>query len=273
MTRRRPAPSLTGSCSAAAVTGCRRAYAPRSGVLPARHHAGERQPPLGRRTLGSVQRDAGYEPLLEARNLRVVLGGVAVLEGVDLALRPGDAVWLEGPNGAGKTTLLRALAGLIGSSGDVFVGGHRVGGEAARAQLRFVPDSAPLYEDLSVREHAELLGRVSGRPGADAAALDWCGRFGLDDRLDHYPSALSRGMRQKLILAVALGGAPPLLLLDEPLNALDVDAQGLLLAGLRDHAADGGAVLVSGHQADVSKRWSGRRLRLEAGRATPPAAR
>ncbi len=217
----------------------------------------------------AVNRDASNESLLEVHGLGVKLGGVAILDGLDLTLMPGDAVWLEGPNGAGKTTLLRALAGLIQSAGDVHVRGARVGGEAARAQLRFVPDSAPLYEDLSVREHALLLGRVAGREGADEAALGWCERFGLGDRLDHYPSALSRGMRQKLVLAVALGGAPPLLLLDEPLNALDTEAQARLLEGLADHAAAGGAVLVSGHQADVAERWPGRRIRLEAGQALP----
>ena len=220
-----------------------------------------------------MSRNGDTEALLEVRDLHVALGGVVILEGLDLTLRAGDAVWLEGPNGAGKTTLLRALAGLIPSSGDLFVRGHRVGGEAARAQLRFVPDSAPLYEDLSVREHAQLLGRVSGRSGADAAALEWCGRFGLGDRLDHYPGALSRGMRQKLVLAVALGGAPPLLLLDEPLNALDADSQARLLTGLSDHAAHGGAVLVSGHQADVAERWRGRRVQLEGGRTMPRAGR
>ena len=214
-----------------------------------------------------MNRDGTNGPLLEARGLGVTLGGVSVLDGLDLTLSAGDAVWLEGPNGAGKTTLLRALAGLIESDGDVFVGGARVGGEAARALLRFVPDSAPLYEDLSVREHAVLLGRVSGRDGADTAALAWCERFGLADRFDHYPAALSRGMRQKLALAVALGGAPPLLLLDEPLNALDAEAQADLLTGLAAHAAAGGAVLVSGHQSDVAARWPGSRLRLASGRA------
>ncbi len=214
-----------------------------------------------------MNRDGTNGPLLEARGLGVTLGGVSVLDGLDLTLSAGDAVWLEGPNGAGKTTLLRALAGLIESAGDVFVGGTRVGGEAARALLRFVPDSAPLYEDLSVREHAVLLGRVSGRAGADTAALAWCERFGLADRFDHYPAALSRGMRQKLALAVALGGAPPLLLLDEPLNALDAEAQTDLLTGLAAHAAAGGAVLVSGHQSDVAARWPGSRLRLASGRA------
>ncbi len=210
------------------------------------------------------------ERVLEVRDLSVTLGGSRVLDGLDLSLAPGDAVWLEGANGAGKTTLLRALAGLIQSDGDVFVKGERAGTSAARALSRFVPDTAPLYEDLSVREHATLLGRVSGRAGADAAALEWCERLGLAERIDHYPAALSRGMRQKLALAVALGGAPPLLLLDEPLNALDSESRELLLAGLTAHAASGGAVLASGHQSDVALRWPGRRLRLEGGVALPP---
>jgi ABC-type multidrug transport system ATPase subunit len=216
-----------------------------------------------------VARDAAREPLLEARGLGVRLAGTVVLEGIDLLVRAGDAWWVEGPNGAGKTTLLRSLAGLIASEGDVRIRGALVGGQAARALLRFVPDSTPLYEDLSVREHAVLLGRVSGRAGAGEAALAWCERFGLTARLDDYPSVLSRGMRQKLVLAVALAAAPPLLLLDEPLNALDAEAQAQVLTGLAAHAAAGGAVVASGHQADVALRWPGRRLRLDAGRALP----
>lgn len=213
--------------------------------------------------------DRGAAPLLEARDLRVTLGGAVILDGLDLRLDAGAAVWLEGPNGAGKTTLLRALAGLLASDGDVFVSGARAGSQAARAHLRLVPDSAPLYEDLSAGEHARLLGRIAGRDGADTAALAWCERFGLGDRLDHYPAALSRGMRQKLALAIALGGAPPLLLLDEPFNALDADAGTALLAGLADHANAGGAVLVSGHQADMAARWPGTHRRLQAGRWAP----
>ncbi|CAN5742548.1 ABC transporter ATP-binding protein [soil metagenome] len=211
---------------------------------------------------------AATEPLLDVRGLRVALSGAVILDGVDLILRPGELAWLEGPNGAGKTTLLRALAGLISADGEVRVVGATAGTSAARAQLRLVPDIAPLYEDLTVREHAEFLGRVSGRRDADAQATRWCETFGLSEQFDQYPGTLSRGMRQKLALAVALGGAPPLLLLDEPFNALDADAQEHLLAGLVAHAAEGGAALLSGHQQDVADRWPGRRLRLEGGHLT-----
>jgi ABC-2 type transport system ATP-binding protein len=212
------------------------------------------------------------DPLLAASDVRVALSGAVVIDGIDLTLRPGELVWLEGPNGAGKTTLLRALAGLIASDGDVSILGAAAGTAAARARLRFVPDLAPLYEDLTVREHAGFLGRVSGVRRADELALSWCERFGLSEQLDQYPGTLSRGMRQKLALAIALGGAPPLLLLDEPFNALDADAQERLLEGLVAHAAEGGAALLSGHQLDVAERWPGRRLRLEAGSFTPAAA-
>jgi ABC-2 type transport system ATP-binding protein len=212
------------------------------------------------------------DPLLAAADLRVTLAGAVILDGVDLTLRPGDIAWLEGPNGAGKTTLLRALAGLIAAVGDVRILGAAAGTAAARARLRFVPDIAPLYEDLTVREHAGFLGRVSGVRDADALALSWCERFGLTEQLDQYPGTLSRGMRQKLALAVALGGAPPLLLLDEPFNALDAASQDRLLEGLVAHAADGCAALLSGHQLDIAGRWPGPRLRLEGGHLTPARA-
>lgn len=204
-------------------------------------------------------------PTLLVRALRVRLSGAVIIEDLDLELAAGEALWLEGPNGAGKTTLLRALAGLVDADGEIRVEGQRVGQQPTLGRYRFVPDAPPLFEDLSVREHAELLGRLSGRAGADAEALAWCERFGLSERLDHYPGALSRGMRQKVSLAVALAGAPALLLLDEPFNALDSDAQSLLLEALQAHATSGRCVIVSGHQADLAARWQGRRARLEAG--------
>jgi ABC-2 type transport system ATP-binding protein len=212
--------------------------------------------------------DAGPPPLLAAHGLRVRIAGTPILDDVDLELAPGDLVWLEGPNGAGKTTLLRALAGLVAVDGDVRIQGAHAGSAAARVRTRLVPDTAPLYEDLTVGEHARFLGRVGGAPGADDRSLAWCERFGLAERLDHYPGALSRGMRQKLALALAFGSAPPLLLLDEPFNALDAEAQSVLLEALREHAAAGGAALLSGHQLDVAERWPGRRLRLSGGRLT-----
>jgi ABC-2 type transport system ATP-binding protein len=205
-------------------------------------------------------------PLLAVQALRVTIAGTPVLDGIDLELTPGDLVWLEGPNGAGKTTLLRALAGLVAAEGEVRVLGAYAGATAARARTRLVPDTAPLYEDLTVAEHARLLGRVGGVAGADERSLALCERFGLAERLDHYPGALSRGMRQKLALALAFGGAPPLLLLDEPFNALDEEAQTTLVDALSEHAAAGGAALLSGHQLDVAARWPGRRLRLQDGR-------
>lgn len=213
-----------------------------------------------------METTTGTTPILSTRALRVRLGGATIIEALDLDLHAGEALWLEGPNGAGKTTLLRALAGLVSGDGDVHVEGVRVGAQAAVGRYRLVPDTPPLYEDLSVREHAELLGRVSGRAGADVEALRWCHRFALEERLDHYPDALSRGMRQKLSLAIALAGAPALLLLDEPFNALDADAQTLLLEALEEHSAAGRCAIVSGHQVDLAVRWHGRRARLAAGR-------
>lgn len=206
-------------------------------------------------------------PPLSITDLGVTLGGMVVLESVDAEVRPGERWWLQGANGAGKSTLLSCIIGAVQtSSGRVEVFGQTPDRLEARSRIGYLPDEPPLYDDLTLTEQAVLLPRLRGKPQATEAVMDWYRRFGLGERLEGYPGALSRGMRQKAALSVLLGVAPSLLLLDEPLNALDAEAQGLLLQGLAEHAAAGGSVVLSGHQLDLDQSWVGGRWRLADGR-------
>lgn len=205
---------------------------------------------------------------LNVTGLGVRLGGVTIVEEVTFSLVPGDLALLIGPNGAGKSTLLRSLVGLLPSSGDVEIGGHYPSSLAARSTFVFVPDEPALYEDLTLEEHARFTALVYQSPEAEARALEWLERFGLEARLGEFPGTHSRGMRQKLSLALALGLALPLTLLDEPFNGLDVDAQERLAAGLVQRAQDGGVVLLTGHQRELDALLGARVLELDGGHLT-----
>jgi sulfonate transport system ATP-binding protein len=153
---------------------------------------------------------------IEARNLARRYGGREVLRGVDLEIFPGEFLAVVGASGCGKTTLLRLIAGLEEpSSGAVIQDGGAVDGLNRRARLMFQDDRLLPWERVAGNVG---LGLAADRDRRVASAL---ARVGLADRARDWPSILSGGQRQRVALARALAGDPGLLLLDEPLGALD----------------------------------------------------
>ena len=196
---------------------------------------------------------------------------VHALQEVSFDVRAGEVFGLLGPNGAGKTTALRLLCGLIPpDAGRVEVDAHDVATDplAVRRSLSFVPDGAPLYANLSARQHLMLVGRLHGLEEAHLApegdrlleALD------LIERADDPVGQFSRGMRQKVALACALLPRPRLLVLDEPLTGLDAPTTAVFKEVLRSWASRGGAVLYTSHLLDVVERVCDRMVILSAGR-------
>lgn len=207
--------------------------------------------------------------LLDVADATVRLGGVSIVEDVTFRLVPGDLVLLTGANGAGKSTLLRALVGLLPASGDIAISGRTPASVDARRAFVFAPDEPALYEDLTLAEHARFTALVYGRPEAEERSIAWLGRFDLEGRMGEFPGTHSRGMRQKLALALALGLEMPLTMLDEPFNGLDLEAQQLLAAGLAARARAGGAVLLTGHQPELADALGATVLTLRDGRMVP----
>jgi ABC-2 type transport system ATP-binding protein len=164
--------------------------------------------------------------LLEATGLHKRFGALAAVDGVSLAVEPGEAYGLVGPDGAGKTTTLRLLVGALRlDAGQVRVIGRDIvhEAEAARALLGYLPQRFSLYGDLTVYENLAFFGSVRGVQRAAMAErarelLGFVGLTGFEDRL---AGALSGGMKQKLGLACALIHRPQLLLLDEPTAGVD----------------------------------------------------
>src|SRR3954453_3219132 len=169
---------------------------------------------------------------LETKGLRREYGRLVALAGLDLAVGPGECVALIGANGSGKSTAVRAIAGLLEpSGGSVRVCGHdpheEPEAEEARAALALVPDTPLLYDDLTVREHLELVTLSHGidDDGVDQRIDALLDRLGLGARTDFVPRELSRGMRQKTQLACALARPAALLVLDGPVVGLPPPSQ------------------------------------------------
>lgn len=179
-------------------------------------------------------------------------GGEAALRDVDLRARRGEVLGLLGRNGSGKTTLLRLAAGLARADrGRLRVlGAEAPPGPAVRARVAFVPDRLAFAEPLPGREHAVRMTALRGgrRERAAAAADAWLTRFGLVEAAVDPVGTYSAGMRRKLALVEAFAAAPELLLLDEPLAALDPEARETLRTALREAVADGAAAVLSVHE-------------------------
>jgi heme exporter protein A len=193
--------------------------------------------------------------LLDARGLQRSFGRVRILHGLDLSLKPGEALAVIGPNGAGKTTLLRLLAGLMRpSSGEVRILGQPLGQDrdSARRVLGVLLHQSLLYDDLTLLENLTFAARLYAldQPGAVAAAA--LEAAGLADRAGELPRRLSRGLLQRAAIARALLHSPRLLLLDEPFTGLDATAAARLRSDLQARLIQGHAmVIVTHHLAEV----------------------
>jgi len=174
---------------------------------------------------------------IEVQDLHKSYGDHIALRGISFQVKAGEVVGFLGPNGAGKTTAMRILTGyLSASAGNAIIEGHDVLDEPieAKRQIGYLPESAPIYGDMRVRDFLNYVGQVRGMGtaerarGIDRVAL----QCGLTDRLSQRIDSLSKGYRQRVGLAQALIHEPSILILDEPTTGLDpnqiVDIRNLI---------------------------------------------
>jgi iron complex transport system ATP-binding protein len=221
-------------------------------------------------------------PLVEARGLAVNRGRRRVLEGVDLALRAGEALAVVGPNGAGKSTLVRALGGLLpASAGEVLVLGRPLrgwSGDALGRVLALVASEDQGPDALAVEDRVRL-GRYPHRgpfrswTGGDAEAVTRAlEQAGIAHLRRRALGTLSAGERQLAALARGLAQQPRILLLDEPAAHLDIGHQLRLFRVLDEVRAGGVGVLAVAHDLPRAAAWATRMVLVAAGRVAAQGA-
>jgi heme exporter protein A len=189
---------------------------------------------------------------LQAQGLTITRGGRQLFRSLALTVTPGDALRIAGGNGAGKTSLLRIVAGLLSpESGQVSWNGAPVSKQRDQfqAQMIYIGHQNGIKDDLTPCENLLFAASLAGRRiGADSAyqTLDQTGLGALADRPC---KTLSQGQKRKVALArLQCSGAVPLWILDEPLTALDPEAQQQLTALLHRHLAGNGMLIYTTHQ-------------------------
>jgi heme exporter protein A len=191
--------------------------------------------------------------LLEARALACKRGRRLLFSALTMQVQPGTITWLRGTNGSGKTSLLRLLAGLSApSEGQVLWNGVPLGqaGDAARQGIVYIGHANGLKDDLSLLEALAFLAQLAGLPEARVRAAQALAQMGLQAQQHLAVRLLSQGQRRRGALArLALDERPRTWLLDEPYDALDTASTQVLSDLITAHAARGGAVLLTSHQA------------------------
>lgn len=194
-----------------------------------------------------------------------------VLHQVSFTLNRGEIVGLLGPNGAGKTTTIKIIAGILApTAGAVSVCGLSLPEQAVGVKQRigYVPEAAALFESLTGQEFLELSGRLHdvGEDTLQTRIRSILETFNLSSdrvsRLDTY----SKGMRQKILIAAALLHNPDLVLLDEPLSGLDVNACIMIKDLLAALSSEGKTILYSSHVLDVVEKVCDRVLIIHEGK-------
>ena len=189
--------------------------------------------------------------MLAASNLSCIRGTQTLFNDINLQLDAGQWLYLQGENGAGKTSLLRILAGLsLPAEGEVLWQNAPIAQQRSQyhQDLLYIGHQAGLKEDLTLTENLQALCRMDGLRISDAAIREALTRMGLAKR-QHLPArVLSAGQKRRGLLARALLRPAKLWILDEPFNALDINAIADVQRLLKAHLASGGLLVLTSHQ-------------------------
>ena len=214
---------------------------------------------------------------LALEGVAVRFGKVAALRGVSVDVRAGEALMLVGPNGAGKSTLIRVLLGLVRpDAGTISIDGRPVSVDRAfKERLGYLPEAIAFSENLTGRQVLRFFARARAvkKDRVDAVFE----RVGLAHAARRRVRGYSRGMRQRLGLAIAILAEPPLLVLDEPTGGLDQEGLEVLFSVLAEWRERGRLVVIATHDLTLLERRVDRVCVLKSGNRlvldTPAALR
>ncbi len=209
--------------------------------------------------------------VIHASDLTKIFGKSTAVDHVSFEVQKGEIFGFLGPNGAGKTTTTRMLTGVIPPMhGTAMILGHDIRSEPVLAKQGFgvVPETSNAYTDLTAWQNLMLMGELYGLPRARAEqrSSDLLGMVGLLERKDQKVQAYSKGMKQRLILAMALIHEPELLFLDEPTSGLDVQSTQMILSLLRDLNQQGTTIFLTTHNMEEANRLCHRVGIIRAGK-------
>ncbi len=203
-------------------------------------------------------------PVAQLDQVTKCYGGITALDGLSLALRPGEIVALLGPNGAGKSTAVRLLLGLSApSTGQARIFGRDPREPQTRTRIGAMLQVGAMPKTLTVREHLDLFRSYYPRPLAMEEIVRIALLEGIEDRLFQ---ALSGGQRQRLLFGLAICGDPEIVFLDEPTVGLDIEARHGLWAQIRSLAARGKTVLMTTHYLEEADALANRIIVINKGR-------
>ncbi|MCA0358622.1 MAG: ABC transporter ATP-binding protein [Proteobacteria bacterium] len=190
-------------------------------------------------------------------------GATLALNGLDLAIQPGQCVALLGPNGAGKSTSVALLTGrLRPEAGEAFLFGGDPRALAGRGRMGVMLQTAGLPNTLSVREQIDLFRGYYRKPRSLDEVVRLAGLEGLEKRRC---GALSGGQQRRVQFALAIAGRPDFLVLDEPTTGMDIDARRALWSAVRSEIARGCAVLLTTHHLDEAEALADRIVVIDHG--------
>jgi len=196
-------------------------------------------------------------------------GSFTAVDDLSFEVASGEIVGLCGPNGAGKTTTLRSLAGILRpTSGTLRIDGHDIVGDGleAKRRLAFMPDEPHLFEYLTVEEHLRLTARLYAVPDVEQRMRPLLDELELSGKERLLPGELSRGMRQKVVIACGLVRDATTLLFDEPLTGLDPLGIRRMRNTILARARGGAAILLSSHLLHLVEEVCSRVIIMDRGR-------
>jgi len=201
--------------------------------------------------------NGAHDIAIDVHHLTKKFDGKAVVRDLSMQVKRGSIYGFLGPNGSGKTTTIRMLCGLLTpdeGTGTCLGYDIRTETDKIKRQVGYMTQRFSLYQDLSVRENLEFIGRIYGIENPRAAARAAIQRLGLKGREEQIAGELSGGWKQRLALGACTLPGPQLLLLDEPTAGVDPKARREFWNEIHALAADGLTVLVSTHYMDEAER-------------------